>query len=122
MPKTKRKATSKEKSFSFNRKQIFLVVAVAILLSLSFAGLFAKKPFIQKENVLGTENDHFLQSKIYWEGFLQENPLYIDGWLELAIIYHEVGYVGGSQKALDAANNIDPNSQKVASTKKLLGL
>ena len=47
--------------------------------------------------------------KVFWGKFLEENPSYIDGWIELGIIEQELGNVEASARAFQKAEEINPN-------------
>ena len=100
---------------------ITLLITVIILL-LSFVNFFFRNEELSEKTVLAVKTEDLTQSKVYWENFLEENPTYLDGWLEIAKIYSEIGYISGAIYALDTAKKINPNSEKIVKTKKLLGI
>lgn len=126
MPKIKKHRTkaSSKKGVHADTKYLFfisLLIASGVLF-LSFVNLFPRTAEPLEKSVLAAKHESLNQAKVYWEKFLQENPEYLDGWLEIAKIYSEIGYVNGAIEALGAAKEIDPNSEKIIQTKVLLGL
>lgn len=122
MPKTKGKSAKIKKVPVVSRGRLIVTSLVFIFLFLSISNLLPKTKPPDENLVLGTKEASLENSKVYWEKFLQENPAYFDGWLELAKIYYDLGYMSGTLEALEEASKIDPNSEEVADTKKLLGL
>jgi tetratricopeptide (TPR) repeat protein len=49
----------------------------------------------------------------FWKKFLGDNPSYFDGWLELAVLERQTGDEMAAQAALNAAQQIDPNSREL---------
>jgi len=62
-------------------------------------------------------NEILLQKKVFWENFLQKNPTYQDGWLQLAKINHKLGNKDKANRALKTAQTINPISQNLQLTK-----
>lgn len=120
--KNAKKALSKKDSKT-DSNFLFLITLLitAIILFLSFVNFFSTKGESSEKSVLAAKTENLTEAKIYWEEFLQENPNYLDGWLELSKIYSQIGYVNGAIGALETAKLIDPNSKKIVATKKLLG-
>lgn len=120
----KTKKPLSKRGYETSSRFLFLITLLitAIILFLSLVNFFPRNEKLSAKSVLAAKTQGLTQSKIYWETFLQENPDYLDGWLEVAKIYSEIGYISGAIQALDAAKNIDPNSKKIIKTKALLGI
>lgn len=124
--KTKRKG---KKQIKKSRKKAELANLVAwcgatITLALSVLNLTLYST--ERSNVLGIRVEKetrqaLLQSKAYWEEFLEVNPTYLDGWLMLADIAHKLEDFDYAKRALNSARSIDPNSDKMEKEAKRLG-
>ena len=51
--------------------------------------------------------------KEFWNNFLQENPDYFEGWIELTGLYVESEEFDLARLALDKARQINPNSKEI---------
>ena len=51
--------------------------------------------------------------KDYWLTFLEENPGYFDGWVELAVLEYEEGNLDQASRYYLKAKTINPNSEKL---------
>ena len=76
-----------------NTKLLFIMVCTFILLTLSLVNI---KNITSTKEVLGVETQEDVD-KEFWNNFLNENPGYIPGWLEIGRV--------------DQAFVIDPNFQ-----------
>lgn len=80
--------------------------------------------YLQKDKVLGAEANivQIESEQVFWENFLQENPGYFEGWIELAKIAYELGNKDCAIEALNSAKAINPNSDKIENLEKELSL
>ncbi len=99
----------------------FLLSCFGVIAILFLAG-FSLNNYFSKPRVLGTETPDFSKEILFWENIVSENPTYIDGWLELARATYELGDKNYAIGALNSAKAINPNSEKVESLAKELGL
>lgn len=99
----------------------FLFSCFCVITVLFLAG-FSLNNYFSKPRVLGTETPDFSEKILFWENIVSENPTYIDGWLELAKVTYEHGDKDYAIGALNSAKAINPNSEKVESLTKELGL
>lgn len=53
------------------------------------------------------------KEKDYWLTFVEENPTYLEGWVELAKIEYEDGNLVKADEYYLKAKEIDPNSEKL---------
>lgn len=58
----------------------------------------------------------------FWKSFLNENPSYLQGWLELAKVEIQLENLDSARSALYEAKAISPNSKLVKDVEKELGL
>jgi hypothetical protein len=99
----------------------FLLSCLGLIAILFLAG-FSLNNYFSKPKVLGTETPDFSKEILFWENIVSENPTYIDGWLELTRVTYELGDKNYAIGALNSAKAINPNSEKVESLAKELGL
>lgn len=106
----------------------FLAVACAsiILIAFSIFNLLFYFSF-QKSSVLGVKIEidtktNLINQETYWVSFLQENPRYIHGWIELAAVEVQLENPGDARIALDNAFAVNPNSKEVKDAELNLGL
>jgi hypothetical protein len=76
--------------------------------------------FIRNKKILGAKTDitqtkesNLATKKVYWESFLNSNPTYQDGWINLAKTDFELGNKEAGISALMKAKAINPNSEKI---------
>lgn len=53
------------------------------------------------------------KEKEFWLKFLNENPTYLEGWVQLAVIEYEEGNLEKANEYYLKAKVIDPNSDKL---------
>lgn len=85
------------KSANRNSAKNFILICIAILVILLLASVNIKN-FLSPKKVLGTETGdetEFSQDRAFWESFLNKNPDYIPGWIEVG--------------RMDKVKEIDPN-------------
>lgn len=99
----------------------FLLSCFSVIAILFLAG-FSLNNYFSNPKVLGTETPDFSEEMLFWEKVVSENPTYIDGWLELSRVSYEIGDKDYAIGALNSAKAINPNSEKVESLAKELGL
>lgn len=115
MPKPAGQSKSKSKS-KIKKEIIFFCSCCAAIIVLLITG-FNLQSYLTQDRVLGTKTENEPtppnQEKIFWENFLKDNPRYFDGWLELARIYDEEGNIEAKEQALNYAQDINPNSERL---------
>lgn len=87
MPKTANRSSAKR----------FILICIAVLAILFLASINIKN-FLSPKKVLGTEiseEAELSQDNAFWEKFLNKNPDYIPGWIEIG--------------RFDKVREIDPN-------------
>lgn len=95
---------------------LFFYLSVVNLLLLSSINL---QNYLGPKKVLGSSTELFddsyeLQEEInFWKTFVAENPNYIDGWIQLADLEHQLGHNSQAYYDMQIAKSIDPNSEKV---------
>jgi len=103
------------------KDEIFLVVTIAfvvILLSLSALNIriFLNKPNVDNKNeetkVLGYEDNNTRRIN-YWINFLNANPSYLPGWVEIAKLAKQLNQTEIYENALVNIKEIDPNSEQL---------
>lgn len=107
-----RSATKKKHKLSLEFFKFACSCATVIVLLLSIINLNNAS---SKKEVLGQETslEQLQTEKTYWENVVADNPTYMDGWIELSRIYKSLGDTSSSQKALNEARKINPNSDKL---------
>jgi len=120
-PKKTRKAPLK-------KQLLFLCSCCAVVFLLFIAGFNFEK-VISTKNVLGARSETALneealltQEKAFWEKLTQENPTYLEGWLELTDISFKLGDREEASVFLEKAKTINQNSDKVKALEEKLGL
>ncbi len=119
MGKAENKNTKRQRSTGlYLACGILILTALSIFnLSLYYLGGRSQK----KERVLGLTSP-VDQEVSYWQGLLDFNPEYLEGWLELAKIEVSKGNYSEAKEFILKAENIDPNSGKVKKVRESLGL
>ena len=94
-----------------------LVTYTLTILIISFLNL---ADYITPKKVLGAQIDmnteklnELRTSEKFWESFLNQNPTYLDGWIELTRIETEIGNRDKAETALIKARHINPNLEKL---------
>lgn len=115
---------------SQKKKSVFLSIAVGcgaiIILSLSIFNL-ALYSSQHTKNALGLKiesntNNALLRQRLFWQTFLEENPMYLPGWIELAKVEVQLENPKAAMQALNKAKDINPNSEILEETAGELGL
>lgn len=97
--------------FKQNAKYLLVVSFVLSVLTLV---TFNIQSISLGKRVLGASTrvvQNLQTEKNFWQNFLQENPSYLDGWIELGIIEEELGNNDASIQAFSKAKEINPNWQ-----------
>ena len=115
MPKRTANEAKKVKNNFFNNKQFWsyvaLTITVATIFSLAIFNL-SSYPKAPRSVVLG-ESIELKNEADYWMGFLENNPSYTTGWLELAKIQIKLGQTENAKRSLENAKKIDPNLEEI---------
>lgn len=116
MPKVAKKKNFKP--YFLHYTYCLLTILLLILISINI------NKAIATQKVLGASiNASPLQNeKSYWEKMVSDNPTYIDGYLELAKVDVELGNTSEATSYIEKALSLDPNSSKITSVQKALGL
>ncbi len=86
--------------------KVSFILSVLTLITFNIQNIsFGKKVLGASTKIV--QNLH--SEKVFWEEFLEENPSYLEGWIELAIIQEELGNQNASLQALLKAEEINPN-------------
>lgn len=122
MPKT---AGTKVKRIKLKKQFVFLCSSCAVILILVISA-FNFENFLTNQRVLGAqsflnEKELLVEQKTFWEGFVSDNPTYMDGWMELADINIKLGDLEGAKLSLNKAEEINPNSTKVKELQEVIG-
>jgi len=94
--------------------------AAAVLLFLTSVNLKS----LSSTKVLGAEDiqrENPSEEISFWEDFLAKSPTYFDGWVELSYLMDSLGNKEAAGVALDKAQEINPNSDKLEELRNLLG-
>lgn len=95
----------------FNENAKYLLT-IAFVLSVLTLITFNLQTISLGKRVLGASAkvvQNLQTERDFWQGFLKENPSYLDGWIELGIIESELGNVDASAQAFVKAETINPN-------------
>lgn len=118
MAKAAQKKSSSKKS-NIKKQFILLCSCCAVGLVLLIAG-FNLDSFFDGRRILGSktqmEEDASVKltaDKEFWNKFLQENPNYFEGWIELAGLYIESEEFDLARLALERAKQINPNTRLI---------
>ena len=99
-----------------NNLLVYCCVIVILALSLFNLFLYITLPF---ENVLGDNTNANIKSglideKIYWINFLEKNPGYFQGWIELTKINLKLDKLEEARGTFQKAREINPNSEAIS--------
>ena len=115
----------KQKTKKVNSKELtlhyFYCLSIILLLILTSVNI---NKFLSQQQVLGTQIDttDIQNEKLYWKKMTQDNPTYIDGYLQLAKVAVELQDRTLAQTYITKALTLDPNSIKILEVKHQLGL
>lgn len=90
--------SKKQKQVKKPYDQLFIYIAILLILILT---IFNINKHLSTKTVLGTSTTNELQNtatlneRLFWEDFVEKNPSYIPGWIELG--------------RMDKVREIDPN-------------
>lgn len=129
MPSAKEKKEKKlkekkqEEKFDYKKSFIHYAYCLAIIFLLTLTSININK-FLNTKKVLGASvNVTPLQNeKSYWQNLVDENPTYVDGYLQLAKVDVELGNVNEATTFINKALSLDPNSSKIPEVQHELGL
>ena len=100
------------------KKDIFFLLLCLGVFSLLLLALVNLRSYFLSKQVLGAttntaliENEKLTKQQYHWETFLQTNPGYLEGWMELNRIYLALGKWDKASEALNKALQINPNTQ-----------
>ncbi|MCL4382829.1 hypothetical protein M1545_03500 [Patescibacteria group bacterium] len=89
---------------------LFGIITAILILMLSVLNLETFSRSLKDSNVLGVNIE--ADQREFWYSFLESNPSYLPGWLELVRLEDENGNEEGKIYAMDKAFQIDPNWEK----------
>jgi cytochrome c-type biogenesis protein CcmH/NrfG len=119
----KTKVVTKKLSLKSEVLYLCSCCAVVVVALLATANM---NSYIKTNNVLGAGSkipdetpQMLINQKEYWNGFLNEHPTYVDGWIELTRINLEQGNYEKAKEAYQKALFISPNSPKVVPYKEV---
>ncbi|SRR5260221_781014 len=120
MPKSAKKEKAK---VNFKQHLIHYAYCLLIIILLIVTSININR-FLQSRKVLGTSIDvsPLQNEKIYWQGIVEKNPTYVDGYLELAKVDVELGNKNEAINSIEKALTLNPNSAKITEVQKQLGL
>ena len=123
MPKAARKNSKQKSKENYRVYFIHYSYCLAIIALLILTSVNINK-FINSQKVLGAAVDvtPLQNEKSYWQNLVNQNPTYIDAYLELAKIDIELGNKNEASNFINTALSLDPNSSKVISVQQELGL
>jgi len=125
MPNIKTKNILSTLSSKYNSKLIYTLCGLTALIALSIFNLsfFYSQQYkaLNKKVVLGAKVNTETQLN-YWYEMVSEHPNYIVAWLEIAKLESRRGNDQAAINAIKFAEDIEPNFEELALTKKALGL
>lgn len=89
--------------------EILFLTTIGVFFILTLTWINITSPRAKTIRVLGVETSPDTE-RLYWENIVEKNPTYRDGFIELAKIETERGNTVASEKLLEKAKLIDPNS------------
>lgn len=128
MPKSAKKKTLPKKtkprekvSYKFYLIHYSYCLAIIVLLTIASINL---NNYLNSQKVLGASVDAspLQNEKNYWQDLVSKNPSYVDGYLQLAKVSVELGNTNEAQSFINKAISLDPNSTKIISVERELGL
>ena len=125
MAKSAQRKNSSKKS-NIKKQVILFCSCCAVGLVLLITG-FNLNSFFDDRRVLGSKTQieenasvKLAADKEFWNNFLQENPDYFEGWIELAGLYAQSEEFDLARLALDKAKQINPNSKETGNLEEQL--
>ncbi|GEM_PF-7109021 len=120
MPSAKEKPKQK---VNFQTYFIHYAYCLAIIALLSLTSVNINK-YLENQKVLSATIDvtPLQNEKLYWQTLISQNPSYIDAYLQLAKVEVELGNKNEASDLIAKALQLDPNSPKITSAQKALGL
>ena len=112
-----------KKKISYNHYFVHYAYCLGIIALLILTSVNINK-FFESQKVLGVSVDvsPLRNEKTYWENIVSQNPSYTDGYLELAKVSVELGDKNEAITYITKALILNPNSEKITSVQKALGL
>lgn len=106
---------NKETKKDYLGNNLVLISSIFITVFILTLSLINLKSYFTNLNVLGAqiETNLNLTEESYWKEFLNNNPTYFDGWMELTKVEIKVGNKVAANKALSTAETINPNSDQL---------
>ncbi len=122
MPKSAKTKKTKSK-VNYNSYFLHYSYCLAVIVLLTIIGINLNK-FLDTKKVLGVTVDvtPLQAEKIYWQNISNANPSYIDAYLQLAKVDVELGNSNEATEFIKKALMLNPNSSKITSVQKALGL
>ena len=120
MPKQRSKDPQKQRLFFISVSCGILVVVFSIFNLLFY--LSSSNNDILGVRIEVDTKTSLLHEGNFWKSLLNENPSYLQGWLELAKVEVQLENLDSARNALHQAKAISPNSELVKNVEKELGL
>lgn len=98
------------------RQSVNFLFAVSILFSVLTLITFNVQTISISKRVLGAQTVAVRaaeKERGFWLNFLDENPTYLEGWVELAVLEYNEGNMEAADEYYLKAKSIDPNSDKL---------
>lgn len=98
------------------RQNAKFLFAVSLLFSVLTLITFNVQTISVSKRVLGAQTVAVRaaeKEREFWFNFLNENPTYLEGWVELAVLEYDEGNVEAAEEYYLKAKSIDPNSEKL---------
>jgi hypothetical protein len=98
------------------KHSIYFLLCISVVVLLLLSALNISEYFLHKQ-VLGAETKNIsnqaelLNEREFWEKFLEKNPTYYEGWIELANIELLLGNTDISSNYILKAKEINPNRE-----------
>jgi tetratricopeptide (TPR) repeat protein len=118
-----KKKTSSKQKFNYKNSFIHYIYCLAIITLLIITGVNINN-YLNSQKVLGASVDisPLQNEKVYWQNIVNANPTFVDGYLQLAKVEVELGNTNEATNFIAKALSLDPNSSKITSVQKELGL
>jgi L-lactate utilization protein LutB len=107
------------KKFPLQKKELIYfcsccaVCLILLITSINLNSFLESKKVLGAKNEIESKEESLMTRELFWNNFLNSNPSYFDGWIELAKTNFELGNKEAGISALMKAKAINPNSDKI---------